>query len=1446
MSHYGPTSTGRGSYNNNKSGYTNQDARYSQQQVNGARTATANSYGCNSYGSNGDNSNSYGSNSSNSGNACGSNGYSNESRSSLNRSLNSTPTTNPNNGYNNANSSNNPYMTSSSSSLQSSYSHPPSYSSSYKKSKPSSSLSGGGPKVHGHPMAYWNECYVCAVCRIDISGEESLVQHCQGKNHAKKNRGQRGFAGLIKNKGGVLLEAGQGVIERCNGIGANGSSGLQNQEKLGVVALSHGSTQLIQAALKRNRSEKALDEILPPDSEMQLSPDFDNDLKRPHPDSHNGRKLAAAKAKLVRSSTRVRDVPDLSPPPTLVNGGPMREQREGLPVFGFRQKLLDTIRENPVVVVEGETGSGKTTQVPQYVLEDASSRGEAGNIIVAQPRRISAMSVAERVAAERGEPIGGTIGYTIRLESKASRNTRMLFCTTGILLKRLEEDKDLQNVTHVFIDEVHERSIESDFLLMVLKDLLKRRPLKLILMSATLDASLFHDYFNGAPSVKFPGRTYPVTELYLEHAMEVTQHHVDQRADWARKPNSNRDREGGMMNANNPDDENLTFQQLQQRYRPFSNQVHQSLSVLDHNAVDYQLIRDVILWLCRMKGPQDGKAWLENFKGGRQQRPENPADADFDSSANAILVFLPGIKEITTMLEMLQYTPAFSRGEQAEWILPIHSTVPPEDQRKVFTRPPPGVRKIVLATNIAETAITIDDVAFVVDTGRMKELRYDPLRKMASLEDCLVSRANARQRRGRAGRVREGLCVHLFTEHRHQYIAVPHQPPEVKRVPLEQLVLRIKALKYEGTAGEVCARLVEPPNPTAVARAVQELRFLEALTEDESLTALGTHLSTLPVDCRIGKLILLGAMFNVADEALTIAATLSYRSPFLAPIAQRDFANECKMKFALGQSDHLTALHAYNTVDVMGSDRYDFCRANFISIKTLQTIAGLKRQLLEHLSSAGFVRGGLRSKSVEMLGKRLDGSDGCRACLQYGLTGAYDAIRDKTGMERGQRLPPAPPPQENPMDGPPPSSASSSLQRMLERKDSRDDGPFPNGPDDPSAMGIGPGSVNIAGDIMQKAPILKALMVAALFPQLVIAADTKKSKNNAAKLVARSENGQKPEDIMLHPQCVAAAKGQVLDSPYLIYHEKVKTTRIFMRDATPVSPHALVLFGGGSLKIATDKQSANRFDIVLRLDDFVGLSCPKNAYELMLELRGELDKILTNKIENPKSDFSAGAMGLIEAVNMLLSDSKEVETTTGGDKITSRYGQYGGYGNSGGSQNPYGGNVSNQPMSFWLQCYKCKPCGVAMSGEIAFIAHCVGSKHLAKAKTREFCGLVPNDGGVTPVGGGDWRQQQTAPAFQQYQQPKDQYHHAYAQQQYGYAAQQTQQTQQQYQQHTAHTQYTVPAPAAAAAYSNPYAGANQQVQYAQQQQQVQQQQYQQPQHQQQSAGYQQGGRWAEY
>ncbi|OEU15996.1 P-loop containing nucleoside triphosphate hydrolase protein, partial [Fragilariopsis cylindrus CCMP1102] len=797
----------------------------------------------------------------------------------------------------------------------------------------------------------------------------------------------------------------------------------------------------------------------------------------------------------------------------------MGDQRRGLPVYNFKDALLKTIANNRVTVVEGETGSGKTTQVPQFCLEDAASKGIACNIIIAQPRRISAMSVAERVAAERGETIGKTVGYTIRLESKATPNTRLLFCTTGILLKRLEEDPTLNNVTHVFVDEVHERSIESDFLLMVLRDMLPKRttdrPLKVVLMSATLDASLFHDYFWGAPSVKFPGRTFPVTELYLEDALEVTGHVVKGNEDWCKKGGS-----GGqkVVPLEDRDDMELTQQELTARYTQYSSNTQAALSKLDHNAIDYDLVVDTIQWLCNLN------------TGG---------DSKIDTTSSAILVFLPGIKEITTLQELL--VKSTSSQAAREWILPIHSTIPPEEQRLVFTRPPKGIRKVVLATNIAETAITIDDVAFVVDTGRMKENRYDPLKRMSSLEDCLVARSNARQRRGRAGRVREGVAVHLFTKHRHEKITMAAQAPEVQRVPLEQLVLRIKALQYPGTAAEVCARLVEPPAPQAVERAVEELVFLEAMTiskssKKEELTTLGVHLSTLPVDCRIGKLILLGAMFGVTDDALTIAATLSYRNPFMSPISAREEADRAKMTFATAQSDHLTVLNAYKQVDAMGKSRYDFCRENFLSIKTIQTIAGLKRQFLELLSAAGFVRPNLRNDENE-------------------------------------------------------------FEKSL--------------------------------------PLLKALLVAALFPQIVIVDDGKSSSGKKGggggmTLKARVEDGEKQEEMALHPSCITGKAKGALSSKYLVYHERVKTTRVYIRDATPVSPYALILFGGGRMEVEACPRGST--ESVLRLDGWLGFKCPRRDHLLVMELREVLDGILKHKVENPKIDFSEEGAGIIDAV----------------------------------------------------------------------------------------------------------------------------------------------------------------------------------------------------------------------
>ena len=219
----------------------------------------------------------------------------------------------------------------------------------------------------------------------------------------------------------------------------------------------------------------------------------------------------------------------------------MQRQRRGLPAYDMQQHIVDTVKASQVVVLSGETGCGKTTQVPQFIYDDAVSGGNGShcNIICTQPRRISAMAVAERVASERTERVGATVGYSIRLEAKTSTATRILFCTTGILLRRLSEDPELEDppVSHLIVDEVHERSEESDFLLMVLRDLCRRKKtLHLVLMSATLNAELFQKYFGaGTPKIEIPGRTHPVTELFLEDALEVTRHGINKSADWARK-----------------------------------------------------------------------------------------------------------------------------------------------------------------------------------------------------------------------------------------------------------------------------------------------------------------------------------------------------------------------------------------------------------------------------------------------------------------------------------------------------------------------------------------------------------------------------------------------------------------------------------------------------------------------------------------------------------------------------------------------------------------------------------------------------------------------------------------------------------------------------------------------------------------------------------------------
>lgn len=505
-------------------------------------------------------------------------------------------------------------------------------------------------------------------------------------------------------------------------------------------------------------------------------------------------------------------------------------------------------------------------------------------IVCTQPRRISAIGVAERVAQERDEKIGNLVGYQIRLESKTSSWTRLLFCTTGILLRRLESDSELNDVTHVIIDEVHERSEESDFLLMIIRDLLPRRPqLKVVLMSATLNASSFADYFKlkKVPIIDIPGRTFPVQQLFLEEILnKMSAFSVDEYSSYAkRRPLETSkavkkinkmgkdifidDFEAEMLVSNETDfkppkdnvvDDKLNAKQIFYRYSHCKEQTKKNLSLMDFEKINYDLIEAVLEHILENKEyPQTG----------------------------SILVFLPGLQEIMTLHDQIIKHPLI--GQRCK-ILPLHSSLSSEEQSLIFSKT--SKRKLVLSTNLAETSITIDDCIFVIEVGKMKEKRFDPLKNMESLDTIWVSKANAMQRKGRAGRVMEGFCFHLYTHFRFEHHMRHYPVPEIQRVPLEQMLLRIKIMplfQAKKRVNEVLQKLIEPPELQNITNSLARLRGVGALDENEALTPLGYHLASLPVDVRIGKLLILGSVFKCLDSALTIAACLSYKSPFVAP-----------------------------------------------------------------------------------------------------------------------------------------------------------------------------------------------------------------------------------------------------------------------------------------------------------------------------------------------------------------------------------------------------------------------------------------------------------------------------------------------------------------------------------------------------------------------------------
>lgn len=603
------------------------------------------------------------------------------------------------------------------------------------------------------------------------------------------------------------------------------------------------------------------------------------------------------------------------------------ELRKKLPVWSQKEDIVKAIKDNQVVVISGATGCGKTTQICQFLLDQAieSRSGSTFCALCTQPRRLAAISAAHRVAEERVEVCGdprSSVGYQIRLERLNPRERgSILFCTTGILVQLLISDPLLEKYSHILLDEVHERDLLTDFILTVVRDLLPKRPkLRVILMSATINSNLLSEYFNNCPVLNIAGRSFPVETVYLEDILSK----LDFRF------RSTRNRSGADSHPNHLDIEYnqimAPFVEEMEANHSYPFHVLKSLRKRESEESPEMLIMALLKHICAREA--DG----------------------------AILIFFPGWEQIKRLNKLLLSDRTFSSRKFL--IFTLHSMLPTFNQRQIFEKPPRGVRKLILSTNIAETSLTIDDIVYVIDCGKAKLPNFDPLKKLNTLNSEWIALANAHQRQGRAGRTKPGICYKLYSRGRESTF-VPHALPEIKRTRLEELILRVKILKL-GQVQAFLRKVPEPPDDLTVKISLELLHELGALDDAECLTPLGFHLAQLPTDPSTGKLILLGAIFGCLEPMLAIAATLSFKDPFVMPLNQED--NYRKRRKFLAEklfSDHLLiakVMHDFRAAQLDGHvAAKNYCHENFLSTSTMTMLSNMMEQFCRDLRERQFL-----------------------------------------------------------------------------------------------------------------------------------------------------------------------------------------------------------------------------------------------------------------------------------------------------------------------------------------------------------------------------------------------------------------------------------------------------------------------------------------------------------
>ncbi|KAK7575545.1 hypothetical protein V9T40_011831 [Parthenolecanium corni] len=531
----------------------------------------------------------------------------------------------------------------------------------------------------------------------------------------------------------------------------------------------------------------------------------------------------------------------------------IEETKKSLPIYKYRDELLRAIEDHQVLIIEGETGSGKTTQIPQY-LHEAGYTKDKKKIGCTQPRRVAAMSVAARVAEEMSIKLGNEVGYSIRFEDCTSERTIIKYMTDGTLHREFLSEPDLESYSVMIIDEAHERTLHTDILFGLVKDIARfRKDLKLLISSATLDAAKFSEFFDDAPIFRIPGRRFPVN-IYYSQAPEA-----------------------------------------------------------DYVSACVQTILQIHV----------------------------------TQPLGDCLVFLTGQEEIETCHELLQErTKKLGSLVKELIVLPVYANLPTDMQAKIFERTPPNARKVVLATNIAETSLTIDNIIYVIDPGFCKQNSYNPRTSMETLTIVPISKASANQRAGRAGRVAAGKCFRLYTAWVYKNELEDNPVPEIQRVNLGNVVLILKAL---GINNIINFDFLDPPPHESLVIALEQLYALGALNHHGDLTKLGRRMAELPVDPMMSKMLLASEKYKCSEEIVSISAMLNVNSSiFYRPKDKQIHADTARKNFHVPGGDHLMLLNVYNQWAETDFS-IQWCYENFIQYRSMKRARDVRDQLVNLL-----------------------------------------------------------------------------------------------------------------------------------------------------------------------------------------------------------------------------------------------------------------------------------------------------------------------------------------------------------------------------------------------------------------------------------------------------------------------------------------------------------------